>query len=331
MTPFRIMGWGSYRPRRIRHSSEFDETFGKQRGWTEREFGIRERGVAETDETSSMMGAEAAKEALNRAGWGSGEFDVLIGACGVMEQPIPSTSVLIQRQLGLGAIGIPTFDVNQSCLSFVTALDVAAMGIKAGRWRRVLLVSSDIASAGLDLSTPRTASIFGDGAAAVALEAKDVPSGTGLLASRFETYGDGSELATLRTGGTRVRVEEGLDVLVEGSRFRMDAFGVFKAAARFLPGLIDGVLKDADLTRATVDHVICHQASAVGLEHARRLFAPASHKVVDIFRFTGNQIAASVPTVLAHALDQAILRTGETALLIGTSAGVSVGAVVLRL
>lgn len=331
MTPLRLAGWGRYRPRETRPSTALDSLFGRESGWTEREFGIAARGIAAPDETSSMMGAEAARAALERAGWGADGFDVLIGACGVMEQPIPSTAVLIQDRLGLGKSGIPAFDVNQTCLSFLAALDIAAMGMTAGRWRRALIVSSDIASAGLDPANPQTMAIFGDGAAAVAVEAGEGDDGPALLARGFETYGEGHELATLRAGGTRLRVEAGYEALVDGSHFRMDAFGIFKAAARCLPRLIDRVLAEAGQTRDTLDHIVCHQASAPGVEHIRRLFAPASGRVIDIFATQGNQIAASLPTVLAHALDEGRAKPGDHVLLLGTAAGISAGAAVLRL
>jgi 3-oxoacyl-[acyl-carrier-protein] synthase-3 len=329
MTPFRIAGWGAYRPRTTRPSRELDEAFGKEPGWTEREFGIAARGIAAPDETSSMMGAEAARRALTRTGWDG--FDVLIGACGVMEQPIPSTSVLIQDRLGLGSSGIPAFDINQTCLSFLTALDIAAMGISAGRWQRALIVSSDIASAGLDPAAHQISSIFGDGAAAIALEKVSPAEDRGLMSSGFESYGKGHQLATLRAGGTRLRVTQGYEALVAGSYFQMDAFGIFKAAARCLPRLIDRVLDQAGQSRDTIDLVVCHQASAPGVEHVRRLFAPNSARVVDIFPTTGNQIAASIPSVLAHVLEQGLAARGSNVLLLGTAAGISAGAGVLRL
>src|SRR5690606_29544664 len=131
------------------------------------------RGVADEHETSSAMGAAAAREALAMAGWEDGAFDVLVGACAVMEQPIPGTSVLIQDALGLGKSGIWAFDINQTCLSFLTALDVVAMGMETGRFKRAVIVASDIASAGLDKAEPQTFAIFGDGAAAICLEARD--------------------------------------------------------------------------------------------------------------------------------------------------------------
>ncbi|MGB3167521.1 MAG: 3-oxoacyl-[acyl-carrier-protein] synthase III C-terminal domain-containing protein [Alteraurantiacibacter sp.] len=325
---FAIAGWGAYRPRTVLRSEELDVRHEEAPGWTQAQFGIAERPVAAPDETSSMMAAEAARIALARANWADGEFDALIGGCGVMEQPIPSTAALVQDRLGLGASGIPAFDVNQTCLSFMAALDVAAMGIACGRWRRVVVFASDIASAGLDPDIAKTRSIFGDGAAAVAIEAAD---GSGLLATRFATHGQHNALAQLRSGGTKLRVTEGYDMLVAGSFFEMDAFGVFKAAAKVLPGIIDGALADAGMTRDDLDCVICHQASAPGVEHVRRLFAPRGKRVVDIFAYTGNQIAASIPTCLAHALDSGAAKRGDRVLLLGTAAGISAAAMVIRL
>lgn len=330
MTPLTLTGYGAYTPRDLRPSSDLDAVFGQAEGWTEAQFGIATRGVAAPDETTSMMGVEAARRALAMAGWAPGEFDVLIGACGVMEQPIPGTSVLMQEGLGLGRSGVWAFDVNQTCLSFVTALDIAAMGFQSGRFRRALIVSSDIASAGLDWDTPASAAIFGDGAAAVCVEAGNDPKGPALLARGFETYGEGKDLATLRSGGTRIRIEHGLEALTEGAKFHMDAFGIFKAAARALPRLIDRVLGEAGLTRETVDVVVCHQASRPGVEHVRRLMGGDPDRVVDLFSSHGNQIAASLPSVLVEAQAQGRLQPGRTVLLLGTAAGISAAAMVLR-
>jgi 3-oxoacyl-[acyl-carrier-protein] synthase-3 len=329
--PLALAGLGRYAPREAILSDALDARFGKPAGWTRAQFGLTSRGIADRDETISRMGAAAAREALDRAGWAVGEFDVLIGACGVMEQPIPGASVLIQYELGLGRSGILAFDVNQTCLSFLMALDVAALGFAAGRWRRVLIVSSDIASAGLDWSDPAASAIFGDGAAAVCLEASQDADGPALLTRRMETYGEGRDLATLRAGGSAVRLEDGLEAFKAASLFRMDAFGVFKAAARRLPALIDQALTDAGLTRETVDIVVPHQASRPGVEHVRRLMGGDPDRVIDIFEDHGNQIAASLPTAVHQAGVAGRLAPGRTVLLLGTAAGISASAVVLRL
>ena len=330
MTPMILAGLGAYAPREHRPSQALDTVFGQPSGWTEAQFGIASRGVAAPDETTSMMGAEAARRALAMARWEPGDIDVLIGACGVMEQPIPGASVLIQEALGLGQSGVWAFDVNQTCLSFVTALDVAAMGFETGRFRRALIVSSDIPSCGLDWATPASAAIFGDGAAAVCVEAGVDSRGPALLARGFETYGSGKDLASVRSGGTRVRLDDGLEAFSEGARFRMDPFGIFKAASRTLPALIDRVLGEAGLTRESVDVIVGHQASRPAIEHARRLMGGDPERVVDIFATRGNQIAASLPTVLVEAQATGRLGPGKTVLLLGTAAGISLAAMVLR-
>ena len=332
MIPFKIAGSGMYRPQWSMPSTHIDESLNKEIGWTENKFGIISRGVADKTETSSVMGTAAARKALDNAGWKNGEFDVLIGACGVMEQPIPSTSVLIQNHLGLGKSGIPTFDVNLTCLSFMSALDIAAMGVAAGNWRKALIVSSDIASAGLNYSVPETAAIFGDGAAAICIEAcHEGDNNSGLLSRKFETYGEMHELATLRSGGTKIRATEGYDALLEGSKFDMNAFGIFKAAAKHLPRIINEVIEKAGLFQDDLDLIICHQASAPGIAHVKRLFAPSEDRVVNIFPTFGNQIATSIPTVLSYALEKGLAKPGQHILLLGTAAGISAGAMVLRL
>jgi 3-oxoacyl-[acyl-carrier-protein] synthase-3 len=327
---FAIVGWGVYRPRSVVTSEELDQRHGHAPGWTEAEFGITARHVADADETTSMMAAAAARKALDRAGWDGALPDVIIGGCGVMEQPIPSTAVLVQDRLGLGRSGVRCFDVNQTCLSFVAALDVAATGIAAGRWKRALVFASDIASAGLDPAMPKTRSIFGDGAAALAIEA--AADGTrGLIGVASVTHGAHHALAQLRAGGTRLRVTEGYDALVAGSYFEMDAFSIFKAAAKALPGVIESALAEAGVARQDLACIICHQASAPGVAHVKRLFAPADELVIDLFPTQGNQIAASIPTVLAHALETGRAKPGDAILLLGTAAGISATAMVIRL
>ncbi|MDQ7732540.1 3-oxoacyl-[acyl-carrier-protein] synthase III C-terminal domain-containing protein [Halomonas sp. SpR1] len=327
---FTIAGWGSYRPRTLLTSRSLDEHQGHLSGWTERQFGIAARHVAGEEETTSMMATEAAREALNHAGWGNTPPDVIIGGCGVMEQPIPSTAALVQNRLGFGQSGVPSFDVNQTCLSFMVALDIAAMGVACGRWRRALVFSSDIASAGLNPEEPKTRSIFGDGAAALAIEATSDTT-CGMRSNVTVTYGAHHELAQLRAGGTKLRIAEGYQALVAGAYFEMDAFGIFKAAAKVLPGIIKRALEQAEIGKDDLACVICHQASAPGVEHIKRLFTPNSDRVVNIFPTTGNQIAASIPTVLAHALTTGTAKRGDHILLLGTAAGISASAMVLKL
>jgi 3-oxoacyl-[acyl-carrier-protein] synthase-3 len=273
------------------------------------------------------MAAQAGRDALDAAGWQPGSLDVIIAACGVMEQPIPSTAALVQRRLGLGESGIAAFDMNATCLSFLLAFDRVLAGLALGEWRRALIVSADIASAALDFSDPEASVLFGDGAAAVALEA----GGPHLrLAHGFRTYGDGSDLCRLEAGGTRLRPEDGIDEFLAQARFRMDGPGLFRATSRRFPPFLADLLAQAGVAAEGIDLVLPHQASRPALEHLKRALPGGRARVVDLYADVGNLIATSIPFTLDHARRAGLLRQGETSLIIGTSAGVSLGGAIIR-
>lgn len=319
-----ILGTGAYLPQNRLQSTDIDARLGWKTGETEARFGIASRAVATAEETTSMMAAKAARQALDEAG---GEApDLILGACGVMEQPIPSTAALVQARLGYERSGIPAYDVNATCLSFVAALDHAALMIGAGRARRVLIVSADIASVGLDWNHPEAAAIFGDGAAAVVLGPSYGRSA--ILSQRIETYSEGREACVLAAGGTRINPARG--IAPADAMFRMDGQAAFRAASRRLPRFLARLLGDAGIARDGLDCIVPHQASALALDHARAALGFAKDRMVDIFAQYGNQIAASIPTALHRAIAEGRLKRGQTALLIGTSAGVSIGGAVLR-
>ena len=324
----RIQGSGAVRPETRSSSDEIDRRLGRPAGWTWAQFSVLCRGVAGPDETSSSLGATAARIALAAASWDASEIDVIVAACGVMEQPIPGTACLIQRRLGLGNSGVPCFDVNATCLSFLVALDTLSLSAKVGRWRRALIVSADIASAALDFEQPEASVIFGDGAAAVAVEAVDGPSQ--VLAYRLETYGDGADLCRLEAGGTRLRPHEDLNGFLARSRFQMDGPGVFKATAKRFPSFIARLMKESGLSFEDIDVVVPHQASAAALGHLRRTLPIPQERIVDIFADHGNQIAASLPSALHAAIHTGRLQRGQVVLMVGTAAGVSLGGAVLR-
>ncbi|HEU0097376.1 MAG TPA: 3-oxoacyl-[acyl-carrier-protein] synthase III C-terminal domain-containing protein [Allosphingosinicella sp.] len=323
---FTLAGAGLYEPERVVTSDELDSIHGRAPG-TSAGFGIAQRRYASADETSSFMAAEAARRAAQEAGWELADVDALIGACGVMEQPIPGTAPLVQRRLGLGESGIPAFDVNATCLSFLPALDHAVAGIALKGWRRVLIFAADIASAALDHGDPEVSAIFGDGAAAVALEAGG-PSR--ILASRLETYGDHSDLCRLEAGGTRLRPHDDLPDFLARSRFHMEGVALFKVTARRFPPFMARLLAEAGLGPDDIGTVIPHQASAPALAHLGRALGGDSGRIVNLFPALGNRIASSLPHCLATARSAGRLSPGSVSLLVGSSAGVSLGGTIIR-
>ena len=324
----KICGFGRYTPEFSQNSFALDEIFNEPKGYTFEKFGISSRPIANRDETTSFMAARACEEALKQAGWD--DFDALVGGCGVMEQPIPSTSVFVQKALGLEKSGIKCFDVNMTCLSFLAALDIVSQSIALGRIKRAVIFASDIASAGLDYSHPEASAIFGDGAAAICVEGHEDENGPAILSVNFKTYSVGIDTAHLRAGGTKIRISDGYDALKDGAKFHMDPVGIFRAAGRYLPRIIDDTLKQASLKLDEIDNIICHQASAPGLEFVRHLVKINTDRVIDIFPTFGNQIAASLPNALYEAQKLGRLKPNATALLLGTSAGVSIGTMVIR-
>lgn len=323
---FTLAGTGTYEPACAVTSDQLDSAHRRAIG-TSLKLGIRERRYATADETSSFMAAEAGRRAVADAGWELGAIDALIGACGVMEQPIPGTAPLVQRRLGLGESGIPAFDVNATCLSFLPALDHAIAGMVMKGWRRVLIVAADIASAALNHDDLEASAIFGDGAAAVALESGG-PSR--ILASRLETYGDHKDLCRLEAGGTRLRPREDLPGFLAESRFRMEGVALFKVTARRFPPFMARLFADAGLFADDLDSVIPHQASAPALAHLARTLGGDPARIVDTFAMLGNRIASSLPHALAVARREGRLTPGSASLLVGSSAGVSLGGTIIR-
>lgn len=277
------------------------------------------------------MAAQAAREALADAGLQANDVDLIVSACSVMEQAIPCLGAQVQRALGLGASGIPAFDVNATCLSFVAALDVVASLLATGRYRRVLVVSSEQPSAGMNPDEPSTAALFGDGAAAAVLQRTPDGETSALLAGHFATYGEGSELCQIRGGGTRVHAQAGQPDWRRASWFEMDGRATYRLAARHFPAFLDTLLQRAGTSIDELACVVPHQASGKALEHLRRALGVPEEKLVHTLAERGNQVAASLPTALHHALRHGRARRGDRIALLGTGAGLSLGGLVLRL
>ena len=219
-----------------------------------------------------------------------------------------------------------------TCLSFLAGLDVAASLIACGRYRNILLVSSEIASKGLNWRGDlETAGNFGDGAVALVLQPPAAGTGTvTLLAAAFETHHEGVGHCYIPGGGTRRHPAFIPGDYAALGYFHMSGREVFRLSSRVLPPFIDRLLASAGLRVADLDWVVPHQASRLGLDHIRkRLDIPAA-KVVDIFDRYGNQIAASLPMALAALRQRADWRPGQKVMLVGTGAGLSLGGILLE-
>lgn len=320
MLPVRIGGTGVFLPETIVSSSALDAELGLADGTVERLTGVRFRHRADRarGETTSAMGARAVRAALDAAGLGAESLELIVGASAIVEQLIPDTAALIQRQLGLGQSGITCMSVHSTCLSFLTGLDVAALQIGAGRVRCAVVVSAEIASVGLDTSDASTYGLFGDGAAAAVLMRDD--SGASAFHQHvFRTFGDGAYLTELRAGGTRHPPALG-ECAPEDGRFRMEGREVLRLALQHAPSVLAELVPPGS---PPIDVVVPHQPSLLGLRSFERVFG-ADRLVVTLPRL-GNCVAASLPLGLHEAIHTGRLRRGQRALLVGTGAGLSLG------
>jgi 3-oxoacyl-[acyl-carrier-protein] synthase-3 len=323
-----IRGVGRYLPRRVVHNHELAAACGLTAEQALERSGVRERRRADPqDEGAAEMGAHAAREALAQADMAPSSLDLILNASGTPLQALPDAAPFIQAALGLGRSGIASMSVGSACLSFLSALDMAASLLATQRYRRILIVSSEVSSAGLDFRDPETAPLFGDAAAAVVVTLPDPHDQAMLHGVHFETYGDGASLTEIPGCGTRrppssplTRMEDGL--------FRMNGPALLKFAARrarpFLQRLEESVAPGGSEGAL----LIPHQPSRAGLRLLELLgFAP--ERMVVTLGELGNCVAASIPLALYEAITSKRLMPGDRALLLGTGAGVSFGGAVL--
>jgi 3-oxoacyl-[acyl-carrier-protein] synthase-3 len=280
--------------------------------------------------SAAVPGAEAAR-ALPPAGLTLDDIDCLVAAAAPRSGDAVECGAAAP-ELRLSTRGIPAFDIGASCLGFLMALDVVSSLLVSGRYRRVLIAASDIASCGLDWSKLESSGIFGDGAAAAVVDAGEPPpaaGGPGILAASFLTLSEGVHACEIPGGGSRHHPSRTDQPFAPLATFHMDGPLIFRLAGERLTEFVEGLLAQAGVTLGAIDLVVPHQASGHALAFMRRRLHLGAEQVVDIFAERGNQVAASLPTALHEAITSGRLRRG-TALLIGTGAGVQMGGLVLR-
>lgn len=325
--PLRLLGTGISTPAEWLDSATLDARLGLTPGTVFARTGVTRRGF-EPERNAAEVAAEAARAALRETGLDADALDAVVCASASQDQAMPCNAALLHRALGLRAT--PAFDVNASCIGFLMGLDLVASLLACGRYRRVLLVSCDLASRALDPRDPETAGLFGDGAAAAILGAADADD-TGLLAARFETWSEAAHACEIPGGGSRLTPARYAGDYGEVCTFRMDGKRLYRVAAEHFDRFVSELLAEAGIGLDAVDRVIPHQASLLGMQHIFRRLGLASERVEDIFATHGNQVSASLPSALHIARASGRLHGGDTALLIGTAAGVTLGGAVLRL
>lgn len=328
MRAIKIVSTAKYLPKKIVTASEMDKRLGVEAGWVEKKTGVLQRHFVK-DETCVSMGAIVVREALKKANLSFDDIDLLLGANGTQAQAIPCTSALIQEALGAQNSGIPCFDINSTCLSFITAIDTISFAIEAGQYKRVAIVSSEVASVGINPNQKESAALFGDGAVCIIIE-KDDSGKCGILASSMNTYSSGAHDAEIKAGGSLRHPVAHQDVTDEDFMFNMNGPKIFRQASKLVRPFFYDLIKKANIDKDEMKLFIPHQASMLSLAIAQKKMEIPDAKFFKFVHNHGNQIAASLPIGLHNAIEEKLINRGDIVVMMGTSAGFSIGAIVLR-
>ena len=317
-----ITGTGSALPRRALGNEELAKMVDTSDEWIVERTGIRNRHVADADETTSSLATDAARRALEAAGIEAKSIDLIVLATATPDQTFPATATIVQHQLGCNG-GI-AFDVAAVCSGFLYALGVADSMLRTGMANRALVIGSETFSRILDWEDRATCVLFGDGAGAVVLEAREAEGDKprGILATRLHADGAHNQL---------LFVDGGPSTTGTVGKLRMKGREVFRHAVTNLADVLKEVLGDAGLTVADVDWVVPHQANARILDATARKLGLSPDRVIVTVDQHANTSAASVPLALDVAIRDGRIKQGDLIVLEAMGGGFTWGASLLRL
>lgn len=288
--------------------------------------GIKERYMA-VKETASELGAQAANNALNNSQLEWSDIECLIVASATMDKALPYNAAMLHAQLGLDNNRTMTFDIGASCMSFLVALDMASYLIESNRFKNIMIVSSDIPAFTLDFQNVRENGIFGDGAAAFIITKTPENETSSILVSKTSTLSKGVDYCQINAGGSRYHNRDNPDYK---KTFAMKGKNVFALVMREFPEFFNNLLKEASLEKKDINFFVPHQASLAGLTHMFKELDLPEEKWMNIFPKYGNQVGASLPSALHHAIQENKFKRNDLVYLLGSGAGVTLGGLILR-
>ena len=343
-----VAGWGRALPARRVTNHELARRLDTSDAWIVERTGIRERRVAGPGESTGPLSVAATRAALDRAGIGPVDVDVLVVATSTPEHVIPATAATVAADLGITG---GAFDVNAACAGFVYGLTTATALIGQGLARTAVLVGADTMTSVVDEDDRSTAVLFGDAAAALVLTAATqdelavdrdgMTSSTtarsdgqhagmpGLVACDLVGDPGGIDLLVVPAGGS-AQPASATTVAAGEHYLRMDGREVFRRAVRTVTGSVERTLAQAGCTADDVARFVPHQANARIVDAVLpRIGIPPERTSSSVDRY-GNTSAASIPLALAEDADGGALAPGDLVLLCGFGAGLTLGTALWR-
>ena len=324
----KFVSMGKYLPERVVLSEEIEQKCGIDTGWAFEMSGVRERHFVSEKETCAYMGARAFEEALEKAGMQYEQLDAIIGASASYDYPIPYNACLIQRELGKEESGTPCWDIDSTCLSFVTALDVVSYLIEAGKYKTVAIVTSEVASKAINYNERESATLLGDGAVAAIITKAEEGEASEIIASQMRTYSKGAFHTYVKAGGV-ANPPSSPDFKAEDVVFTMKGRAILEMSFEYLPNFLQSLFMEARVHPKQLALLVPHQASKFALLKAQDLLGLSNEQFMSNLETHGNCIAASIPMAFHDALEEGRVKRGDKVCLVGTAAGLSMGGVVL--
>ncbi|GMO63574.1 MAG: ketoacyl-ACP synthase III [Rickettsiales bacterium] len=317
MLKSKIIGSGSYLPEKVLTNFDLEEMVETTDEWIFTRSGIRERRVAAKDELTSDLALNASLSAINNAGIDKNEIDLIIVATATPDLTFPSTATILQRKLDM--IGGFAFDVQAVCSGFVYALNIADNFIKTGQVKTALVVGAETLTKIVDWNDRATCILFGDGAGAVVLQAREGENGI----LNCELHSDGRYGNILNTtGGVSFNQRVG-NIYMEGKE-------VFKLAVNKMSECILQNLKKCNLTTDDIDLFVPHQANIRIINGVGDKLNLSEDKVIVTLENQGNTSAASIPIALDYALKNNRIKDGDIVVLDALGGGLTWGSVIIK-
>ena len=318
-----LIGLGHYLPTKVLTNDNLSQMVETSDEWIRTRTGICSRHIVE-DETTSVIAAKAAQNALDNAKIKADEVDLLILATVTPDNTTPSTAAKISGKLGLRA-GVPAFDISAACSGFVYALTLADNMIRLGQVKTAVIIGAECLSKIVDWSDRNTCVLFGDGAGAAVLRACEGTgdkTDTGVLSTKI--YADGSQYDNLYTNGGVSTTQTAGFVFMNGKE-------VFKSAVVSLSEAALETMRLAGVEKDEIDWLVPHQANIRIIESVSERLNIPSEKVIVSLDHHGNTSAASIPLALSENWQQGKIKKGQLLVLTAMGAGFTWGGAVIRL
>ena len=322
----KISALGTYLPPRVLTNADLEKMVDTTDEWIMSRVGIRERHIVDKGVAASDLAVEAVKNLVASHPMDLQEVDLIVVGTVTPDMMYPSTACLVQNKLGIANTW--GFDVSAGCSGFLYAFNTGVKFVESGRYKKVLVIGSDVNSSMTDYTDRAVCIIFGDGAGAVLLEpAQD--GDVGVIDHVAQIEGAGGQFLYMPGGGSlNPATHETVDQKMH--YIHQDGKNVFKYAVKKMAEMTERILARNNMTGKDVDCFIAHQANLrIITATAERLGMPMEKVIVNIDRY-GNTTAGTIPIAMQTALEEGKLKKGDMILLAAVGAGFTSGATLLR-